>query len=424
MFQSGASRYLCGEMYIDDRKRKNIVTALIQEMMGRGIKNVELAELTGWSTSKVSKLLSGKQIFTDDDLRVCARALGYTLDPFVDQGVDTRGFDIKKYVRFPMQCLEQFLEYEEDREEENEAVLKLELPLSIMGQIGLKATDYSVRTHISTDYYGDEEEICSWIKIWNRNIKNPEESYPVLSIWIDPPRDRFAMLVYLEGESNSVIHEVPETIESLKGIHNQIDFLFKEDADHHWLPDRILERTLSFDYWGKDSPLPDDDFFLESLAEVFKDYCDIVWDLKHIDLIPEASIFNNPDTATDVQKTISSLLTSNECFTEGVVKECLSSHEYLCEIDNSHVSFETSDGHQYAEVIPLIPFSRIGRYGRNIKGKSNAVCLCPNCAAQLKYGRDEDREEMLIGLHRTHKKELEEAGIKISLGELLKMYKL
>lgn len=422
MFQVSYSSYLSGEMFIDDHKRKNIVTALIQEMAGRGIKNVELAELTGWSTSKVSKLLSGKQNFTDDDLRVCARALGYTLDPFIDQGVDTRGYDVRKFVKSPMQCVDLFLGNDENHQDEVTAALNLELPLSILGLLGVRISDYAVRTHFSTGYEGDEEETCSWIKIWNRNTKDAESSYPVLSLWFDPRYDGFAVLVYLEGETNSLHHEVAETRVTLRGMHNDYDFLMKEDANNHWLPERILSQTLSFDYWGKDFPFPDDDFFQESLAEVFKDYCDIVWELRHIDLIPEVAIFGNPDTP--VQRMLLKAIAKNTAFPETIVKETMKSRGYQCEIDPSHISFETAEGHQYVEAVPLISFEDGVCYGKGVMESANILCLCPNCAAKLMHGKDEDREEMIIGLHRSHRKALEEVGIKITLGEILKMYKL
>lgn len=422
MFQASFSSYLSGEMYIDDHKRKSIVAALVQEMAGRGIKNVELAELTGWSTSKVSKLLSGKQTFTDDDLRVCARALGYTLDPFIDQGVDTRGYDVRKYVKSPMQCVDLFLGNDEDHQEEVAAALNLELPLSILGQLGVRVSDYAVRTHISSGYDGDEEETCSWIKIWNRNTKDAESSYPVLSLWFDPRYDGFAVLVYLEGETNSLQHEVAETRVTLRGMHNDYDFLMKEDANNHWLPERILSQTLSFDYWGKDFPFPDEDFFQESLAEIFKDYCDIVWELRHIDLIPDVAIFGNPNTP--VQKMLLRAIARNTAFPESVVTETMESRGYQCEIDPNHVSFETAEGHPYVEAVPLVSFEDGVIFGKGVMEGANLLCLCPNCAAKLRYGKDEDREEMVISLHRSHKKALEEVGIKITLGEILKMYKL
>ena len=125
-----------------------------------------------------------------------------------------------------------------------------------------------------------------------------------------------------------------------------------------------------------------------------------------------------------VQKMLLKAIAKNVVFPEAIVKETLEKQEYRCEMDQQHVSFETAEGHQYMEAVPLISFEEGVGYGKGIMEGANLLCLCPNCAARLKYGKDEDREEMIIRLHRSHRKSLEEVGIKITLGEILKMYKL
>lgn len=423
MFRESFNRYLGGEMYMDDHKRKVVVSSLIQEMSGRGIKNVDLSELTGWSTSKISKLLSGKQAFTDDDLRVWARALGYTLDPFLDHGVDLRGYDIRKYVRSPMDCIDRFCEADEE-DPEYEAILNIELPLAILGVLGVRISDYAVRTHVSSGYGNKEEDECSWIKFWNRNTKDSDLSLPIVSLWIDGHRDGFALIVYLDGNLNNLAEEVAEVRATMTGMHNDIDFLRKEDANHHWLPAHIVDRAVSFDYWGKDFPQPDEDFFEESLGEVFKDYCDIVWELRHIDLIPGVAIFSEPNTSIQMSLWKSLVTSSRDAFKKETVAKVLSEHDYKCEIDPDHKTFLTAAGHQYVEAVPLIKLDDGLYLGKGIFEAANILCLCPICAAKLEHGLDEEREGMFIGLHRSHKKALEEVGVKISLGQLLKMYKL
>ena len=415
------SRYLCGEMRWSDHKRKNVVSALTQEITSRGIKNVELAELTGWSTAKVSKLLSGRQAFTDDDFRVCARALGYTLDPFVDQAVDTRGYDVTEFVRKPVECLDNFLDVDEE-DDEYASIINVELPLSILGLLGVRVYDYAVRTHVSSGYNGNEEENCSWIKIWNRNTRTQEDPYPVLSLWIDAARDVFSVLVYLEGAKGNQPYGIAELREMVHSANNEYDFLMKEDSDNHWLPGRVLDNVLSFDYWDGGNILPDEGYFQDILAGIFKDYCDIVWELRHMDLIPYAAIFSSQ--TTPIRKTLLKSLAEDSSFSEKTVRETLSAREYRCEIDASHQTFETADGHQYAEAVPLIPFEDGVGQGKGVMESANVLCLCPNCAARLRHGTNEDREEMVIKLYRSHRKELENVGIRTTLGEILKMYKL
>lgn len=153
-----------------------------------------------------------------------------------------------------------------------------------------------------------------------------------------------------------------------------------------------------------------------------KDYCDVVWELRHIDLIPDVAIFGA--SATPVQRMLLKAIARNTSFPDNVVSESLSAHGYQCEIDPSHETFPTTEGHRYAEAVPLIPFEEGVGYGKGVMESANLLCLCPNCAAKLRHGIVEDREEMVISLHRSHKKALEDVGIRISLGEILKMYKL
>ncbi len=421
MFRESFNDYLTGKINVDEYKLQRIISALRREMDGRGIKNVDLAELTGWSTSKVSKLLSRKQNFTIEDIVVLARSLGYTLDPFMEQGVSLRGYDVKEFVRSPMTCISDYMEGDEN-ESQNAAVLDIELPLSILGALGVRASDYAVRTHVSSGYQGDEEEKCSWIRIWNRNMTYADTAYPVLSLWIDSHRDRFTVIVYLEGEGADIGQVLYETKIKMRGQHNDYDFLMKEDANDHWIPDHVIDRTLSYDYWGKDFPWPDDDFFLESLGEVFKDYCEIVWEFKHIDLIPEVAIFGNPSKQVQIALYMAAIKSC--AFSEETATAALQEKNYQCEVDPSHQSFQTAEGHQYAEAVPLISADKGIYFGKGVMDKANVLCLCPNCAAKLSHGTDEEREEMLIELYRDHKKPLEDAGVKITLGQVLKVHDL
>ena len=119
---------------------KEVRERLNLETTAQGLRNVELADLTGWSTSKVSKITSGRQKVTDDDIRIWARALGYTPDAFLTADFDKRSFKISDHVRNVTDCLEAYLNSDED-DPEHAAIMNLELPLSIMATLGLKATD-------------------------------------------------------------------------------------------------------------------------------------------------------------------------------------------------------------------------------------------------------------------------------------------
>lgn len=95
---------------------------------------------------------------------------------------------------------------------------------------------------------------------------------------------------------------------------------------------------------------------------------------------------------------------------------------YVCEIDASHKTFERKkSGQQYTEPHHLVPISRSGEFEVCLDREQNIVSLCSNCHNQIHYGKG--AEELLKQLYEQRKELLEEVGIKISLEELLEMYK-
>ena len=73
------------------------------------------------------------------------------------------------------------------------------------------------------------------------------------------------------------------------------------------------------------------------------------------------------------------------------------------------------------DVSPIIPFSAGMQYGNAVYNIANAACVCPNCKAQMKYGKEEDREDILIKLFRNHKSRLRECGIETTTTQVLLM---
>lgn len=99
---------------------------------------------------------------------------------------------------------------------------------------------------------------------------------------------------------------------------------------------------------------------------------------------------------------------------------------YCCEIDLSHSSFiSRKTGKPYMMTHYLIPISKQIALAKDVDIREisdNIVCLCPMCHALLENGENELREEMLMKLYMKHKDALKKAGVDISMMQLLKMY--
>ena len=106
------------------------------------------------------------------------------------------------------------------------------------------------------------------------------------------------------------------------------------------------------------------------------------------------------------------------------VKLALERENYCCEIDHTHVSFtDKSTGKPFMMTRQLIPLDIQNTLYQDINFNSlpdNLVCLCPNCHAMLDHGEDAIREEMLMKLYMKHKDALKEAGVEVSMMQLLK----
>ena len=112
----------------------NVRVLLERETEKQGLRNSDLAELTGWSPSKTSKLAAGRQKLTPEDIRTWSRALGYTPDPFINGKVDIRYYKLSEYIRKPSDVLEAYFNALEGMPDCT-AIARYELPLSILTAI-------------------------------------------------------------------------------------------------------------------------------------------------------------------------------------------------------------------------------------------------------------------------------------------------
>lgn len=108
------------------------------------------------------------------------------------------------------------------------------------------------------------------------------------------------------------------------------------------------------------------------------------------------------------------------------VASALIREDYKCEADSSHVTFtDRSTGKPYIEVHALVPLNYQEKFKASLRGASaNMICLCPTCHKMIRNADDSVREEMLLKLYMKHKDELKEAGIEVSMMQILKWYGL
>ena len=97
--------------------------------------------------------------------------------------------------------------------------------------------------------------------------------------------------------------------------------------------------------------------------------------------------------------------------------------DYKCELDGTHGSFiDRATGKSYMEGHMLIPFGAQSDFKESLDIEANICCLCPVCNAKIERASDTERQEMLMELYMKHKDKLKEEGIEITPMQLFKYY--
>ena len=394
---------------------------LIQETNANVLRNVELSEITGWPTSKGSKIQTGKQGLTDDDIRVWSRALGYKPDAFLKNNYDLRSYNVRDHVHKLDKCLEIYLNTEDAV---REAIAKFEMPLAILSSLGLKISDYAVRAHASGIRTNSRSDVRTQrpmsVRIWHRSTGGKDKIVPELYFFVDPRDRMFGVIIYVNRHGNVVRSGYRQKLKDLMEIDeyetNDYDAFAIENKS--WLSMEVSQMEITHRISTTDV-LPDEKYMNKIVGDMFEKYCKLVWQEKGMDLLPEHFKKYSNNTLSLVEEY--SMIANEASFDIDVVKSVLLKNDYKCEIDATHTSFQTEDGTQYMEVVPLIPFQQAVAFGKVALGDANAVCLCPNCRMKMLHGKRETREKMIMNLYVKHRLCMENAGINFALSDVLRV---
>lgn len=99
--------------------------------------------------------------------------------------------------------------------------------------------------------------------------------------------------------------------------------------------------------------------------------------------------------------------------------------EYKCEVDEYHTSFiRRSNGMNYTESHHLIPLNCQDSFEFSLDTEENVCSVCSNCHNCIHYGSDEERVVILKKLYEQRKEYLHKVGLSISFDDIKKYYKI
>lgn len=394
-------------MGLSDEEKDNVVKRLLNESSSQGLKSVDVSELTGWKNSKISKIKSSKQKLSDDDIKTWARSLGYAHEPFLEKTFDFREYRVGDYIRSVPNCLK-CLQNNEPGSMVASGVINYELPLSIIATLGLRASDYCVRTK-----NGDASKKCpDEIKIWRRGIESDASVWPVITFLMSPDNGEYIFSINVESKPGAHIQNALKEYKGYAGtiITGQADFESYAKENQAWISTEYSKSVVD-SFHGRVQSLSDNEFYAQEenqrmLIKLFDEYVEIVWHSMGKDIKPAIALMKQERPSL------------------AVIKKAKALHSYKCEIDPAHDTFLTDEGTPYVEIAHIIPLKAQGEFRNILEVESNYACLCPTCHARMHKGRAEDREDIILKLFRAHKDDLQKAGIDISTSELLKLYNL
>lgn len=410
---------LSEELANDARQR------LVNETSSQGLRQTDLSILTGWGASKTSKITAGKQSVTLDDIRLWARVLGFTPEPFIVQDYNTREYILSSKVRSVSDTCEAFFDSCGD-ENLADAIIRYELPLSIASLLDIKMSDYIVRASSYRGILTNESRLytkneSTYIKIVHRTTLSKNNINPVFSICFDPYNENFAISVYISSPD-----DVPVSRDVRKKYKDVLQIPYEETEDFdifasknsEWLSDRIINGEIASAI-ASTQEFPSKGVLENIIIDLYNKFCTLIWEICGVDIIPTSLKRRNESPMSTFD--FLNIINGNGEFSLNVVDTVLADNKYSCEIDASHQTFISNKGVKYMEVTPLIPFREGLQYGSIIRSEANALCLCPNCKAKFLYGTVDDREEMIFALFKKHKSKLKEAGIDVTLQQVLSL---
>ena len=428
------------DSYVQDNS-DSIVDRLQRITEAQGIRNVDLAEMTGWSTSKVSKILQHNQKLSLDDFRTWCMVLGYTPKVFINNE-DLRQYDINEHTAPLTECITDLVKVtkedqagdvfdvqgfdfrdESDSGEKDNAedildiISRFEFPLSIISHLNVEPSDYFFHGKVreqAVDAFEDERVVTYEVRVRARNVSPDGDYMPEIRCIIDPVSKIMVWGVFFYNKANGPLSE-----QKRKHYKDVILTEEKDTKEFQELVDaEIMELSASdkkgeiFSFIYTIDKLPSEAHLVQDLQTIYAKYGNLVYEVCGVDI---QGIRGKTSTLD-----MFNALTGASLFSAEIEESVKKTREYKCEIDSNHESFSTDEGHPYMEVVPLVPlvYSSIGA---GIKSEANAVCLCPMRAAKFKHGKKNEREDMVIQLWRKHAKALSHIVDNVSLSSVLQL---
>ena len=425
-----------------------IVERIKMLMEQRGINMSDLADKCEWPVSKVSKILSGDQKISVDDLTTIALALGTNPALLISLNMSDVEFSDKEIM--PLSIIFRRAAACRNNEEKYAHLLEDELLHTVSQYLSLKDSGKTVTSYVKYKRLrpnGNTIVPNPRVLITDRREGQLFANQLTVGYWFtEDGRYVYLAIHYMKNAllrsqtSPMALQDMREYFRVFAPVGRGFDSEARMDLGQNSAESRTYSvGTIFCKRYMLDSPYREEKL-KSDLRSVYDSYLQLLDDAtkrvqetfenmyqsrREIERKARPDKENTSFDKADLDRIMPVTNASAGRSTRRIQarNNALMREEYKCELGKDHITFkDRSTGENYMEAHLLVPFTAQPEFKNSLEAEGNVCCLCPNCHARLQYGVDVERQELLMQLYLKHKDMLGEAGIVVTPMQLFKFY--
>ena len=432
------------------------------------VSNTELSEALIWSISKVSKIESGAQKITVDELTDICRVLAVDPATLIKDDFESRKFqgtivddDLRETLRlaatlYPIteQGRKNFTGSEVGK------VVTKKLPLVIEQKANINLKKYLIVGSIGKGQFAE----IPWVSIFRKSITDTAtKGIYIVYLFTADMKGLYLSLnqgfTYFKDtygtkkgrkEIKRVSHYLQQRCKTIPEDLNlkSIELKAEKPLGKGYVPGHIAGKYYELDKLPSSEELADD---LRNLMSVYEEVIGLIGGrkiedfYKYVLAIEDELLLDEEEYNKKVEKYLSNESTITATYNKvpkekadlildhsakgiyprdkAVTANALILADFQCEVDSTHPSFTRRTlNTNYTEAHHLVPLENHEEFRYSLDVEENIVSLCSNCHNCIHYGANDEREPLIQNLYEKRKDMLKKVGIDITFKQLKELY--
>ena len=432
------------------------------------VSNTELSEALNWPISKVSKIESGSQKITVDELTDICRVLAIDPATLIKDDFESRKFqgiivddDLRETLRlaatlYPIteQGRKNFTGSEVGK------VVTKKLPLVIEQKANINLKKYLIVGSIGKGQFAE----IPWVSIFRKSITDTAtKGIYIVYLFTADMKGLYLSLnqgfTYFKDtygtkkgrkEIKRVSHYLQQRCKTIPEDLNlkSIELKAEKPLGKGYMPGHIAGKYYEVDKLPSSEELADD---LRNLMSVYEEVIGLIGGrniedfYKYVLAIEDELLLDEEEYNKKVEKYLSNEGTITPTYNKvpkekadlildhsakgiyprdkAVTANALILADFQCEVDSTHPSFiRRTLNANYTEAHHLVPLENHEEFRYSLDVEENVVSLCSNCHNCIHYGANSEREILIQTLYEKRNDMLKKVGIDITFKQLKELY--